>query len=438
MHCCISTAVTSVLVPTELPTTILAHAGGAGTGSAPKWLVLYGTLGVILLAYAYVRATFRTPELSQSTPSPATFGLDKCVRILGLMAGVLGVAVLLLALAAGWLGTQQSVSNIAPLLLFIVAWYVPMMLSAVFGDVYWALNPFRSAVCTLRKLGVRFRHRDHAAPGWTAPVMVGGFVWYEFAYFDSFTPRNCAAFISLYCLAAICGVAAWGPEWLDTGEGFGVLFTAIGRLGILGRDPYGRLVKRRWGHALARESLTHTQVVTLIVVLSGFAFDLMTSLSIWTDISGNRRGWALALITTIGLVWTAAVITVVWLVSCKRSWWAGAALVPMTVGLVLAHNYRRILTDLQNIYGQASDPFGRGHDIFGTINFYPSSFGQSAESASYIQGALVAIFTSLAVVVLHDRSVQRAGLRGALSEATGPLLCIVGAALVSLNMILGG
>ena len=430
--------------------TIFAHAGGLGTGDAPKWLLLYGAIAVMVAAYLYARATFRTARLSEGAGTAMPKWFDDAAAVARILLEILGVVFLILAIAAGLFGSRQPASNVAGPLLFIVAWYVPIVVNAVFGNVHAAANPFITIVRGLTRIGVKFRKHDNPAT-WTAPVMIAAFVWYEFAYFDSFSPKNCAIFVAAYVVAVAVGVGLWGAEWLESGEGFGMFFRIVGSIGILHRGGDDRVQIRIPGSGLTRTSFSPTQLSTVLVVLTGFVYDIAnfttasTSQTIfgklargWANMKIGKLGWSYTFVATIQLAWILAAIVMIWMAVSKRSWWATVALVPVTVGLTIAHNYLRILTDVQNTYAQLSDPFGKGSDIFGTNSYYPSSLGTSITTIGYVKAVVVAIFGALALVVLHDRAIERVGVRQALQESMGPILCVIGTTVICLNAILGG
>ena len=437
-------------MPATTPHAMIAHAGGLGTGDAPKWLLLSGAIAAMLAAYLYVRATFRSSQLAESVAKTTPKWLDDAAAVVRILLQIFGVALLVLAIATGLWGNKQPASNVAELLLFIAAWYVPIVVNAVFGNVFVAANPFVTITNGMRRIGVKFRTHNNPAT-WTAPVMIGAFVWYEFAYFNSLSPRNCGVFVVAYVIAVAIGVAVWGTEWLEVGEGFGVLFGVIGSMGIFCGDSEDRLRFRKPGSGLASSTFTSTQLLTVVVVLAGFVYDIANfqtaskSQSVfgklargWANMKIGRVGWSSTFVATLQLAWVLAGIVMIWMGASRRSWWATKALVPLTIGFVIAHNYVRILTDVQNTFAQISDPFGRGWDIFGTTSYFPSTFGTSVTTVGYVKAIVVALFGGLTLVVLHDRAIERSGVREALNDSIGPILCIVGTALICLNAILGG
>ena len=97
-------------------------------------------------------------------------------------------------------------------------------------------------------------------------------------------------------------------------------------------------------------------------------------------------------------------------------------LVPIAAAYMVAHYFTLAIIQGQFIIPLVSDPFGRGWDLFGTVDFAPNLAIVTSETVWYVQvGALVighvaglAIAHDRAVVVFHDR---RTVARGAAPDA---------------------
>lgn len=60
----------------------------------------------------------------------------------------------------------------------------------------------------------------------------------------------------------------------------------------------------------------------------------------------------------------------------------------------------------QFIYSLASDPFGRGWDLFGTVAFAPNLAIVSPETVWYVQVAALVVGHVAGLAIAHDRAVS--------------------------------
>src|SRR5262249_18921284 len=81
-------------------------------------------------------------------------------------------------------------------------------------------------------------------------------------------------------------------------------------------------------------------------------------------------------------------------------------LVPISAAYLVAHYFSLFLIQGQFVIPLASDPFGRGHDYFGTVDFAPNLAIVSPNTIWYVQvGALVTGHVA-GLAIAHDRAVS--------------------------------
>ena len=61
----------------------------------------------------------------------------------------------------------------------------------------------------------------------------------------------------------------------------------------------------------------------------------------------------------------------------------------------------------QTIIFQISDPFGRGWDLFGTVDYQVDYTWVSTDTIAWVQTLAIAVGHVLGVVTAHDRAVER-------------------------------
>jgi hypothetical protein len=326
------------------------------------------------------------------------------------------------------IGPDEIASNITPYAVFVIWWVGLPALCLVAGDVVRSINPFVAAVGILeRVIGGRGRAAT-AGPTWTAPAFLAAFSWFFLAYHRPGSPRSLAIFLIAYSLTAVLGGLRWGRDWLATGEGFGALSRSISLVSLRRRFP-------------APPGL----LPLVIVWLGGTAFDAASSTAFWQDVVGTSRGWSLTMLSTVGFVWATAIVAAVALLvlrlaedrSPDLALALGVALVPVALTWFLAHDLTYFVLEAQNFYALASDPLGKGWDLFGTIHHTIDYKISQGRWVRWVQLGLLLAGHVGAVVLTHDAALRllgrRRGMRATWAMAAAMAASIVAAALLVLK-----
>jgi hypothetical protein len=80
-------------------------------------------------------------------------------------------------------------------------------------------------------------------------------------------------------------------------------------------------------------------------------------------------------------------------------------LVPIAFAYLVAHYFSLFVIQGQFIYSLISDPFGRGWDLFGTVDFAPNLAAVSPETVWYVQAAALVVGHVAGLAIAHDRAV---------------------------------
>ena len=116
----------------------------------------------------------------------------------------------------------------------------------------------------------------------------------------------------------------------------------------------------------------------VLVVLGSTAFDGLTRLSVWSELTDDVRGLPQSLLGTAGLLFCIAAISAIyaggiWPRSPTCASRVGGrlgqfahSLVPIMVGYTVAHYYSFAVFQGQEGWLLATDPFGLGWDLLGT------------------------------------------------------------------------
>ena len=209
-----------------------------------------------------------------------------------------------------------------------------------------------------------------------------------------------------YTVVVVLGALRWGRAWVVTGEAFGGLSAAVGRIGL----------RRPGGAAPAGTA------ALMVVWLGGTGFDAFANTPFWVDVLGTSTGWTRRSSTRSASCgsprsWPASSS---W--SCgsadrgrrSRSAWAasrcrcGFALVPLATGWFIAHDLTLLLFEGQNFIALLSDPLGRGWDLFGTFNHTIDYSVVKSGWVRFTQLTVLVVGHVAAIVLLHDTAL---GLR---------------------------
>ena len=80
-------------------------------------------------------------------------------------------------------------------------------------------------------------------------------------------------------------------------------------------------------------------------------------------------------------------------------------LVPIAAAYLVAHYFTLFIREGQFIITLASDPFGRGWDLFGTADYAPNLAPVSPETVWYVQVAALVVGHVAGLAIAHDRAV---------------------------------
>jgi hypothetical protein len=424
----------------------------------PEWLFGYAAAAVLILSFLALAVLWPQPRLEQDRwrPLPAGLGRVLASRPVEIAAAVLGVALLALVLVAGFAGTQNQVGNFAPTFIFITFWVGVAFASALFGDVFRALNPWRAigraagAVVRRARRGAAPAHR--ASPDrvgrWPAALGLLAFAWVELVSGWGEHPRTMAIVVALYSAAMLACEALYGVEtWSTRAEPFSVYFNLLSRISVF--EVRDRVVGLRppLGGLPRLEAVPGT-IAVVTVMIGTVTFDGLSQGAAWTSAGGSLRdaltsagladSAAKELASTLGLLACVALVSGFYALGSHYAQRLGPSLsvervrrgfvhslVPIALVYVAAHYLTFLLFEGQGIVYLASDPLGRGWDLFGTATAAVDYGVISQNQTWYVQVALVVAGHVAALTLAHDRALVLYGQARAAARSQYAMLAIM-------------
>jgi hypothetical protein len=415
------------------PTAASAHSGLTQRQNLPIPPVMFAVAATVVLCVSFVALAvlWAEPRLQEPRWRPLPFGRALGSRAVEVVCGAIGVALLVVVIAGGYAGEQSGAGNLAPTFILIVFWVGLVVLSLLFGDVFRAFSPWRAIGRTTGALLGPRAAAPHPYPArlgrWPAALVLLVFAWIELVGRWDSVPRTLAGAALGYTVITLAAQAVWGTEaWSRRGEGFAVYFNLFARIsvfetrsGVVGvRPPLGGLP----GLDAAAGTVALAGVMIGTVTFDGFSqgalwgdigpelHDVFTSLGFGV-VAAEKLAGTVGLLAGVGLVAGFYRLGIEGAKSVGGGLTAGRlaasfahTLVPIAAVYVLAHYLTYLVFDGQAIVYLASDPFGRGWDLFGTATTGIDYSVLSQNAAWYLELAFVVAGHVAALTLAHDRA----------------------------------
>ncbi len=418
----------------------------------PVWLFSWAAAIVLVVSFVGLSALWRSPRLQ--TPS-----LHRLLRFpsgLERLAGAVGLALFVVVLYSGFVGTQESTANFSVTFIYVIFWVGLPVLSVLFGDVFRAFSPWRTVARMIAALVGRVRQMSRPeggsfssppstapkdAPGslfgyprwlgvWPAVATLVGFGWLELVYVspDRDRPSLLAGLAVGYFVVMVLGMLLFGVErWGDRADGFGVYFNLLSRMSVLSRDDQGYLCLRRPLSGLPGVPMRRGTVALLCVLIGTTTFDGVSNGGLWREnepsleslfadlglhqTAAQEFAYSLGLLLCICLIGAVYRLGIAGVRSVSSRYDEGElartfahTLVPIAFAYVLAHYFSLLIWQSQAMIYLSSDPLGNGSNLLGTSSYQINYQIISYAAIWYVQvGALVTGHVG-GLVLAHDRA----------------------------------
>ncbi len=419
------------------PDLALAHGiVGRADLPIPVWLFSWAAAIVLVVSFVALSSLWATPRLQRERRRR----LARVPALLEWVAGLVGVGLFVLVVYSGFAGAQVPNANFSVNFVYVVFWVGLPIASALFGDIFWALSPWRTCARAIGALARRLRPGREmkpplAYPGWLGawPAVAGlvGFGWLELVYVapNRDSPSLIAALSLGYFLAMLLGMLVFGIErWSEQGDAFAVEFNLFSRLSALVVEN-GVLYGRRPLSGLPDLPLRRGTIFLLCAIIGITTFDGFSNGGIWRADEPNLQNLvadlgfhqtsALELTYTLGLIFCILLVAGVYRLgiagvrSVSDRYDSGQlehafvhTLVPIAFAYLLAHYFSYIVWQGQTMGYLISDPLGNGADLLGTSGYQIDYRIISFAAIWYVQVAALIAGHVAGLTLAHDRALS--------------------------------
>lgn len=441
----------------------LAHGFGEQLDlKIPMWLWLGGAGLTVVLSFAvvidFLPDKFSTTQYPQIDVSDSV--LPRVIfHPINLWFGrSLVLALLFITIIAGIIGNQTPEKNLAPTIIWIAFWVGMTFLASLLGNFWRSLNPFATLYLLLFMPVAAERNETETSrlDAWPAVIVLIIFMFVEHLWPFNDRPLYLSVLVSTYFLFTLAMMKKYGPaDWLANGEVFSVTFEIFGRFApikyLLPSAGRPSVFIRPPAVGLLDNRPTSTPLMMFVfVLLAGVTFDGLMDIPQWQsflfsygvtfshylDINVFIFGSNLVLM----LVLPAVFLLFFWLacVATQRLLGAGntadswvlmrsyvMTLIPIAIAYHFAHYLTLLLIEGQLIMPLASDPFGRGWDIFSTRAYQPDPKLFSSEFVWYFVVVAIVIGHMLSVYLAHLVTLTFSDNKSTAVKAGTPILLLM-------------
>ncbi len=419
-----------------IPLPALAHGFGQRFDlPLPLWMFMAGAGAAVAVTFLLLA---RQRHLQPRAPGQA-FTLLQHIPLAGALATSLRLAVLalyLLVLCAGFVGTQNPFKNIAPAMVWAVWWVGLAFVSALLGDLWALVNPLD----TIYRWTLGERRAVLAWPRWAgvwpAALLFFAFVNMELNWEGSEQPASLAAAMLAYSCLSWLGMFLFGRRtWLAHGEVFAVVF------GLLARFAPNQVRRGRWqlrpfgAGLLVRAPLGWSHIVLVMLMLASVSLDGLLETQPWLDLQ-DAVALPPALLRCAALCILPAVFLLAYLAVCRAiaccgggaalaptAGWYVLTLVPIAIAYHFAHYLSFLAMAGQYLIPLASDPLNLGWDLFGTRFYFVRLGLVDARMVWYVSLFAIVAGHVAAVWLGHQTALRQFGTRATRSQL--PMLALM-------------
>jgi hypothetical protein len=397
----------------------------------PEWLFGYGAAMVLIISFVGLAVLWRTPQLQERHRTRVL----RIPPVVDVVCGAIGIALFALVVYSGFAGTQTPTANLAPTFIYVTFWVGLVVASVLFGNVFAAFSPWRSAARAVAWVSRRLSSGDQPAPlryperlgRWPAALGLLCFAWVELAYQNRDDPSTLALLALGYAAVQLAGMSFYGiDEWSDRADAFGAYFGLIARLSPWERRDGALYLRRPLSGVTSLDPIAGT-VALLCVSIGTTSFDGFSQGRAWANLAsdiqqpfldlGFSAATALEIASSIGLVAAVLIVSGLYRVGVMGMHTVSRdhptsqlarqfvhTLTPIAVAYVLAHYFSLLAFQGQAMAFLSSDPLGDGSNLFGTASATIDYNLVSAQGIWYVQVGALVLGHVAGLTLAHDKA----------------------------------
>src|SRR5215470_15795082 len=433
----------------DLPIPLSFYLVGAAAAVVVSFLIVGLFVREAPRVHSYPRIDLIAAPLGRWLASPSVALALKSLALAGFIITIL----------AGFRGDQNPYRNIAPTMVWTIAWVGLAYVSAFVGNLWALINPWRTIFESIETIdrgitgrpafGLRLSYPEWLGV-WPAFILLLAFSWIELVYPNPAVPYFIAWLALAYSLLTFAGMFLFGREcWLERGEVFTAVFGTFARFAPIEirTGARGGMWLRPFGAGLIESGSVSTSMMAFVLLLlSSVLYDGALGTPEW----GNLEGAIAAHLSALGDFKLMAIRTVglfaFWLAFCGAYVGVSAimsavaqrrlaplefarsfafTLVPIAIGYHFAHYFTFLLIQGQYIIPLASDPFGFGWNLFGTAGYRVDIAIVDARFAWLTAVAAILIGHIAAVYLAHVKAMQVLDTRRLALRSQVPLTALM-------------
>ena len=417
--------------------------GGSADLPIPLELAISGAVAALVVSFTVLVVAWRSPRYTTPDGRPAPAVLDAAVRspLARVLLRTFGLLLTAFTVACAVFG-EDSVTNPFFGIVYVWWWVALVFASALLGPVWKAISPLRTVNAGIARLAGSdpdegmFTYPERLGY-WPAALGLYAFVWLELVYRYPTELGSVRLWCAVYVGVMLVGGALFGNRFYERADPFEVYSSLVARL-----SPWAvhddRLVLRSPLRNLATVAPLPGLVAVVAVLFGSTAFDSFAESSFWVQYYQESSiskfvldNVALAVFClTAGLLFAAgSAMTSSGGTVPRRELPRRYAhsIVPIILAYIVAH-YLTLFVDVgTQTLARASDPFGKGWDIFGTAGLEPSYwFSYHPTVLATIKVVAVVVGHVLAAVAAHDRAIALLPKRDQITGQLPLLVVMVG------------
>jgi hypothetical protein len=405
----------------------------------PQWLFGWAAAVVLVVSFFGLAVLWPRPRLETASWRPLPAGRALGSAAWDVLLGLVGVALLVIVVLAGYVAGGTALDNLAPTFVLITFWVGLVFASVLLGDLFGLLSPWRALG---RATGWAVRRVTGRAPRhaayperlgrWPGALVILVFTWIELVSGWGDAPATLVSAALGYTVLTLIAQAVFGVEtWTRHGEGFAVYYNLFSRLSIWERRDRTLGVRPPLAGLPPLQRPPGT-VAFVLVMIGTVTFDGLSQGPAWRSLSGHLVDLfttlgaapltAPKLASTVGLLVTAGLIAGFYRLGISGMRSIGGkldeaqlrsafvhTLVPIAAVYVAAHYFTFLIFEGQAILYLASDPFGQGWDLLGTATRGIDYGLLSNDSTWYFQVGFVVCGHVAGLILAHDRALALYG-----------------------------